>query len=90
MIKEQERDKLHHAIWQIANDLRGRVDSWDLKSYVLGMLFYRFISENITAYINNEEQLTGNTNFDYAKISDIDAEFGGADMVCVMRTKTSG
>lgn len=42
-IKEQERAELHRAIWQIANDLRGSVDGWDFKQYVLGMLFYRFI-----------------------------------------------
>jgi len=81
MTKEQERDELHRTIWQIANDLRGSVDGWDFKSYVLGMLFYRFISENLTLYINKEEQRTGNTNFDYSKISDKDAEFGRADTV---------
>lgn len=81
MTKEQERDELHRTIWQIANDLRGSVDGWDFKSYVLGMLFYRFISENLTLYLNKEEQRTGNTNFDYAKISDKDAEFGRADTV---------
>jgi type I restriction enzyme M protein len=81
MTKEQERDELHRAIWQIANDLRGSVDGWDFKSYVLGMLFYRFISENLTSYINKEEQRTGNKNFDYTKISDKDAEFGRADTV---------
>ncbi len=81
MTKEQERDELHRTIWQIANDLRGSVDSWDFKSYVLGMLFYRFISENLKVYINIEEQRTGNTNFDYSKISDKDAEFGRADTV---------
>ena len=42
MTKEQQRDELHHAIWQIAKDLQGAVDGWDFKSYVLGMLFYRF------------------------------------------------
>lgn len=47
MTREQERDELHRAIWQIANDLRGSVDGWDFKSYVLGILFYRFISENL-------------------------------------------
>jgi type I restriction enzyme M protein len=52
MIKEQERAELHRAIWQIANDLRGSVDGWDFKQYVLGMLFYRFISENLTSHIN--------------------------------------
>jgi type I restriction enzyme M protein len=81
MTKEQERTELHRTIWQIANDLRGSVDGWDFKSYVLGMLFYRFISENLTDYLNKEEQRTGDTNFDYAKISDKDAEFGRADTV---------
>ena len=81
MAKEQERDELHRAIWQIANDLRGSVDGWDFKSYVLGMLFYRFISENLTSFINKEEQRTGNTSFDYAKISDSDAEFGREDTI---------
>src|SRR5574344_1548053 len=81
MTKEQEREELHRTIWQIANDLRGSVDGWDFKSYVLGMLFYRFISENLTSYINKEEQRTGNKNLDYTKISDKDAEFGRADTV---------
>ena len=81
MTKEQERDELHRTIWQIANDLRGSVDGWDFKSYVLGFLFYRFISENLTSYINKEEQRTGNSKFDYNKISDKDAEFGRADTV---------
>src|SRR5574344_235067 len=81
MTKEQEREELHRTIWQIANDLRGSVDGWDFKSYVLGMLFYRFISENLISYINKEEQRTGNKNFDYTKISDKDAEFGRADTV---------
>jgi len=81
MTKEQEREELHRTIWQIANDLRGSVDGWDFKSYVLGMLFYRFISENLTSYLNKEEQRTGNKNFDYTKISDKDAEFGRADTV---------
>jgi len=81
MTKEQEREELHRTIWQIANDLRGSVDGWDFKSYVLGMLFYRFISENLIFYINKEEQRTINKDFDYTKISDIDAEFGRADTV---------
>lgn len=81
MTKEQERDELHRTIWQIANDLRGSVDGWDFKSYVLGLLFYRFISENLTSYINKEEQRTGNTDFDFTGISDSDAEFGRADTV---------
>jgi type I restriction enzyme M protein len=81
MTKEQERDELHRAIWQIANDLRGSVDGWDFKSYVLGFLFHRFISENLTMYLNKEEHRAGNTDFDYAKLSDKDAEFGRAGTV---------
>ena len=46
--KEQEREELHRAIWAIADDLRGSVDGWDFKSYVLGIMFYRYISENLT------------------------------------------
>ncbi|MFH1287066.1 MAG: type I restriction-modification system subunit M, partial [Candidatus Magasanikbacteria bacterium] len=79
--KEQERAELHRAIWQIANDLRGSVDGWDFKQYVLGMLFYRFISENLTSYINEDERRDGNKEFDYAKLSDKEAEFGRADTV---------
>jgi len=81
MTKEQERDELHRIIWQIANDLRGSVDGWDFKSYVLGMLFYRFISENLTSYLNKEEQRAGRADFDYTTISDKDAEIGRADTV---------
>jgi type I restriction enzyme M protein len=76
--KEQERTELHRAIWQIANDLRGSVDGWDFKQYVLGILFYRFISENLTNYINANEP---DKNFDYTKLSDKEAEFGRSDTV---------
>lgn len=71
--KEQERNELHKTIWRIANDLRGAVDGWDFKQYVLGLLFYRFISENLTNYINKSEQEL-NKNFDYAKLPDEIAE----------------
>lgn len=71
--KEYERDELHKAIWKIANDLRGSVDGWDFKQYVLGFLFYRFISENLTNYIN---KLEPDDNFDYAKLPDEQAEYG--------------
>lgn len=81
MTKEQERDELHRTIWQIANDLRGSVDGWDFKAYVLGMLFYRFISENLTTYLNAEERRTGNLNFDYANLSDQEAELGRVDTI---------
>ena len=50
--KEQERDELHRAIWAIADELRGAVDGWDFKNYVLGTMFYRYISGNLVCYIN--------------------------------------
>jgi len=79
--KEQERARLHSTIWKIANDLRGSVDGWDFKQYVLGILFYRFISENLSNYINAEERRTGAEDFNYADLSDDAAEFGRADTV---------
>jgi type I restriction enzyme M protein len=79
--KEQERAELHRTIWNIANDLRGSVDGWDFKQYVLGMLFYRYISENLAAYINADEREAGDAAFDYAKISDEEAEAIREDMV---------
>ena len=72
--KEQERDELHRAIWSIADDLRGSVDGWDFKIYVLGTMFYRYISENLTNYINQGEWDAGNTDFDYAQMPDEEAE----------------
>lgn len=79
--KEQERAELHRVIWNIANDLRGSVDGWDFKQYVLGMLFYRYISENLTAYLNKRMSEVGHKNFDYAKISDTEAENAREEMV---------
>lgn len=72
--KEQERAELHRVIWSIANDLRGSVDGWDFKQYVLGMLFYRYISENLTEYINTGEREAGNLIFNYALLSDEEAK----------------
>ena len=79
--KDQERAELHRTIWKIADDLRGSVDGWDFKQYILGTLFYRFISENLTDYINAEERRTGTADFDYAKLSDKEAELGRDDTV---------
>ena len=79
--KEQEREELHRTIWAIANDLRGSVDGWDFKQYVLGMLFYRYISENFTDYINQGEQEAGNEGFDYALLPDEDAEQAREDLI---------
>ena len=75
-MKEAQRAELHKTIWRIANDLRGSVDGWDFKSYVLGLLFYRFISENLTEYLNRLEHEAGESEFNYAELSDEDAEFG--------------
>ena len=74
--RQSERAELHKTIWRIASDLRGSVDGWDFKSYVLGMLFYRFISENLTNYLNEQEHKAGNPNFNYCTISDKEAESG--------------
>lgn len=82
MTTEQERAELHKTIWRIANDLRGSVDGWDFKSYVLGMLFYRFISEDITRYANKLVKDSGDdSGFNYETLSDEDAENGRAQMV---------
>jgi len=79
--KEQERAELHKTIWQIANDLRGSVDGWDFKQYVLGILFYRFISENLTNYINTDERRGGNKDFNYENLSDKEAEYGRVETI---------
>jgi type I restriction enzyme M protein len=79
--KEAQRAELHRTIWRIANNLRGSVDGWDFKSYVLGMLFYRFISENLAAYLNEQERKADNPDFDYAHLSHWEAEYGRAETV---------
>lgn len=65
-----EREELHKTIWKIANDLRGSVDGWDFKSYVLGFLFYYFICENLKSYVLNSFKQ------DYENLSDEMAENG--------------
>jgi len=79
--KESQRAELHKTIWRVANDLRGSVDGWDFKAYVLGMLFYRFISENLTSYLNQAEHAAGNVGFDYRRLPDAEAEWGRKDAV---------
>jgi type I restriction enzyme M protein len=81
MPSNREREELHKAIWSIADDLRGSVDGWDFKQYILGIMFYRYISENITNYINDGERKAGDKEFDYAKISDKMAESERANLV---------
>lgn len=79
--KEQEREELHRAIWSIADDLRGSIDGWDFKSYVLGIMFYRYISENLANYINEDERAAGDETFEYALLSDEEAEQAREDLV---------
>lgn len=81
MASNREREELHKAIWSIADDLRGSVDGWDFKQYILGIMFYRYISENITNYINEGERKAGDTTFDYAKLKDSEAESERANLV---------
>ena len=73
MSNEQQRTELHRTIWSIADDLRGAVGGWEFKAYVLGTLFYRFISENLTDYINRLQQEAGVDGFNYADMDDEDA-----------------
>ena len=74
--RSPEQEELFRRIYKIATDLvhAGHVAEWDFKSYVLGTMFYRYISENFAAYINEGEHAAGNTDFDYAKMSDAEAE----------------
>lgn len=79
--KELEREELHKTIWKIANELRGSVDGWDFKQYVLGLLFYRFISENIENYVNENQRKAGITDFQYRNISDEEALLGKSQIL---------
>lgn len=76
--KEQQRAELHKTIWSIADDLRGSVDGWDFKQYILCTLFYRFVSENLCAYLAEQE---GDPSFDYASMPDDQAEWGREETV---------
>lgn len=77
----QEREELHRSIWAIAENLRGSIDGWDFKSYVLGMMFYRYISENLTNYINSIEAEAGAVRFDYAAMPDEQAQLAKENLV---------
>jgi type I restriction enzyme M protein len=65
MTSTAQRIALQNQIWKIANEVRGSVDGWDFKQFVLGTLFYRFISENFTNYIEG-----GDESVNYASLSD--------------------
>ena len=77
----QQREELHRTIWSMADELRGAIGGWEFKAYVLGTLFYRFISENLTDYINRLQEEAGVPNFDYADMADEDAAPAKAQMV---------
>ncbi len=77
----RQREELHKTIWKIANELRGSVDGWDFKQYVLGLLFYRFISENIENYVNENQRKAGITDFKYRNISDEEALLGKSQIL---------
>ena len=81
MANEQQRAELHKTIWSIADELRGAVGGWEFKAYVLGTLFYRFISENLTDYINRLQEEAGEVGFDYADMDDEEAEQAKEQMV---------
>lgn len=68
-----QRAELHRKIWAIADEVRGSVDGWDFKQFILGILFYRFISENITVFFNIAEHEAGDLSFNYAELSDEEA-----------------
>lgn len=74
MSNTQQQEELHKTIWAMADDLRGAIGGWEFKAYVLGTLFYRFISENLTEYINRIQEDAGVEGFDYAEMPDSEAE----------------
>ena len=69
MTSAAQRKELQNHIWKIANEVRGSVDGWDFKQYVLGTLFYRFISENFINYIEAGDESVNYSEFDDKDIS---------------------
>lgn len=84
MAQNVERDELHRTLWRIANDLRGSVDGWDFKQYVLGFMFYRFISENLTDYLDAE---LAEGEKSYAQMSDVEIAESQDAIVDTVREK---
>ena len=78
--RERERDRIHETIWKIANELRGSIDGWDFKQYVLGTLFYRFLSENLENYVDRKQHEAGYAGFSYGDVSDEEAQVGRKDI----------
>lgn len=81
MSSQKERAELFKTIWKIANDLRGAIDGWTFKAYVLGAIFYRYISEDICSYIKELQSQAGIEDFDYSQMSDAEAEEARGMMV---------
>ena len=81
MARTDGKIALFSTIWLIANELRGKVDGWDFKAYVLGTIFYRYISENLTRYINELQREAGVDGFDYSKCSDEEVESAKEQLV---------
>ena len=71
---EQNQSKFNSKIWQIARNLRGNSIGWDFKQYILGILFYHFISEKLCAHINEIQKKSGESKFNYVTLSDNDAD----------------
>ena len=78
MKSKEEQAELHKAIWNIADSLRGSVSGWEFKAYVLGALFYRFISEKLENSVNADEAKAGNTGFAYGDLPDKEPASGKA------------
>ena len=87
MTRDQQRAELHKSIWGIADNVRGSVDAWDFKQYVLGMLFYRYLSEDFDHYVSKDEIEAGNAGFSYAALSDEDAEMAPEEVEDLIREK---
>ena len=81
MKSKEEQSELHKAIWNIADSLRGSVSGWEFKAYVLGALFYRFISEKLETSLNSDEAKAGNAGFAYGDIADRAAQNAKAQVV---------
>ena len=87
MTRDQQRAELHKAIWGIADEVRGSVDAWDFKQYVLGMLFYRYLSEDFDYYISKDEIEAGDAGFSYASLTDDEAEMDEDERADLIREK---
>lgn len=79
--RTEQQKNLRQVLGKMADNLRGKIDGWDFKAYVLGTMFYRFISEDLTRYLNEQERAAGNPDFDYAELDDEVAELGRDETV---------